>query len=101
MTEICPKCGLPKELCVCDVLDKETETKIKIYRKKAKYNKVMTVVEGIAPNSLADTTKELKRLLACGGTYKDNHIELQGDHREATKKLLVNLGYKDTGIDVE
>ncbi len=101
MSEICPKCGLPKELCVCDVLDKETETKIKIYKKKAKFNKVMTVIEGIAANSIEETTKDLKRLLACGGTYKGNQIELQGDHREATKAALINIGYKASGIDIE
>ena len=39
MPDICPKCGLPMELCVCNVLDRETETKIRIYTKKAKFDK--------------------------------------------------------------
>ncbi|NOX71808.1 MAG: stress response translation initiation inhibitor YciH, partial [Candidatus Micrarchaeota archaeon] len=30
MSEICPKCGLPKDLCVCTTIAKEEE-KIKIY----------------------------------------------------------------------
>lgn len=47
MSDICPKCGLPKELCVCDVLDKEVESRIKVYTKKAKFNKVVTIVEGL------------------------------------------------------
>jgi len=31
MSEICPKCGLPKELCVCDILERETFKKIKVH----------------------------------------------------------------------
>ena len=100
MAEICPKCGLPKELCVCDVLDKETETKIKIYTKKAKFNKLVTVVEGISNDDIERTAKSLKRILACGGTYKDNTIELQGEHKVDTKKALISIGYKDSNIDV-
>ncbi len=100
MTDICPKCGLPKELCVCDVLDKETESKIKVYTKKAKFNKLVTIVEGIAPGEVNDTTKDLKRTLACGGTSKDNMIELQGNHKGKVKNVLVGLGYKESNIDV-
>ncbi|MGC8495604.1 MAG: stress response translation initiation inhibitor YciH [Candidatus Micrarchaeia archaeon] len=100
MAEICPKCGLPKDLCVCDVLDKETETKIKIYTKKAKFNKLVTVVEGISNDDIERTAKSLKRILACGGTYKDNTIELQGEHKVDTKKALISIGYKDSNIDV-
>ena len=34
MADVCPNCGLPKELCVCNILDRETESKIKVYTKK-------------------------------------------------------------------
>ncbi|MGC8586488.1 MAG: stress response translation initiation inhibitor YciH [Candidatus Micrarchaeia archaeon] len=100
MSEICPRCGLPKELCVCDVLDKETESKIKIYTKKAKFNKVVTIVEGIGNDDIERTAKSLKRTLACGGTYKDGYIELQGDHKLDAKKVLVSIGYKDSNIEI-
>ncbi|MCL5102401.1 MAG: stress response translation initiation inhibitor YciH [Candidatus Marsarchaeota archaeon] len=100
MSDICPKCGLPKELCVCDVLDKEVESRIKVYTKKAKFNKVVTIVEGLNSGDLENALKGLKRTLACGGTSKDSMIELQGDHKSKVKKILVNMGYKDTSIDV-
>lgn len=99
MADICPRCGLPTELCVCNVLDRETETKIKVYTKKAKFDKYVTVVEGINPDEIQRTTKSLKRILACGGTSKDNVIELQGEHKAATKKALISIGYKDTNVD--
>ncbi len=100
MPEICPKCGLPKEICVCSVLDRETESKIKIYSKKAKFDKIMTIVEGINTDELDRTTKTLKQKLACGGTSKDGAIELQGNHKDNTKKALVRMGYKEDIIDV-
>jgi translation initiation factor 1 len=100
MPEICPKCGLPKDICVCSVLDRETESKIKIYTKKAKFDKLMTVIEGINPDELERTTKSLKQRLACGGTSKDGFIELQGNHKDNTKKALVSMGYKEDIIDV-
>jgi translation initiation factor 1 len=100
MAEMCPRCGLPKEICVCSVLDKETESKIKVYLKKTKFQKVVTVVEGIDSNDIENATKNLKRSLACGGTYKDNSIELQGKHLNEAKKALIGMGYKDSNIDV-
>jgi translation initiation factor 1 len=100
MADMCPKCGLPIELCVCKVLDRETETKIKVYTKKAKFDKFMTIVEGIAQNEVEKTAKELKHSLACGGTVRDGAIELQGNHKADTKKALAALGYKEDSIDV-
>jgi len=46
MAEVCPKCGLPKDLCVCETMAKE-EAKIRVYLDKRRYGKKMTIVEGI------------------------------------------------------
>ncbi len=100
MADTCPRCGLPLELCVCKVLDRETESKIRVYSKKAKFDKMMTVVEGISPDEIDRTTKELKKSLACGGTAREGTIELQGEHKMAVKKALAKLGYKESNIDV-
>ena len=100
MADMCPRCGLPLEICVCKVLDRETETKIRVYTKKAKFDKYVTVVDGINPDEIDRTTKELKRALACGGTERNGVIELQGDHKHSVKKMLTRLGYKETNIDV-
>ena len=99
MAEICPKCGLPKELCVCDVLDRETSRKIKVYKEKKKFDKYMTIVEGLTGEELLKTTKDLKHILACGGTSKNGVIELQGDHKDAVRKALVQLGFPESSID--
>lgn len=99
MAEICPKCGLPKELCVCDVLDRETSRKIKVYKEKKKFDKYMTIVEGLTGDELEKTTVDLKHMLACGGTSKNGVIELQGDHKNAVRKALVQLGFPESSID--
>ncbi|MCL4371989.1 stress response translation initiation inhibitor YciH [Candidatus Marsarchaeota archaeon] len=81
-------------------MNKEVESRIKVYTKKAKFDKIVTVVEGVNLSELDNTTKGLKRALACGGTTKDSLIELQGDHKTKIKRILVGMGYKDTNIDV-
>ena len=100
MVEICPKCGLPKDICVCDVLDKETENKIKVDTKKARFNKVVTIIEGLAQDEIESTAKSLKRTLGCGGTYDKVQIELQGNHTKDAKKALAGLGYKEQNIEI-
>ncbi|HEC89855.1 MAG TPA: stress response translation initiation inhibitor YciH [Thermoplasmatales archaeon] len=94
MSEICPKCGLPKELCVCEEIAREQQ-KIDITVDKRRYGKVMTIIEGLDSNELdleALLTK-LKKKCASGGTIKEGKIELQGDHREKVKETLEEMGF--------
>ncbi|MCX6820798.1 MAG: stress response translation initiation inhibitor YciH [Candidatus Aenigmarchaeota archaeon] len=98
MSEICPKCGLPKELCTCGVRERE-EQKITVFIEKRRFSKPITMVEGIGPEG-KDVIKQLKSKLACGGTYKNGFIELQGDHRSKIIDLLVSLGYDASRIEI-
>ncbi|MDP2717243.1 MAG: stress response translation initiation inhibitor YciH [Candidatus Micrarchaeota archaeon] len=93
MSEICATCGLPKEICACQTIEKETTTKLKVYTTKKRFNKLVTVVEGLSGEELNVAAKELKRKLACGGNAKDGMIVLQGDHLKKTIEYLVKLGY--------
>jgi len=98
---VCPTCGLPKELCVCESIAKETQ-KITVYMEKKKFGKKYTVIEGIDKKeiNLNQLAKKLKAKLACGGTAKDNVIELQGDHRSKVKSVLVELGFPADNIEI-
>jgi len=98
--EICPKCGLPKEACVCEVIAKETQ-RIQVAKIKKRYGKIMTTVKGIDQKSvdIKGLAKELKAELACGGTVKDGEIELQGDHVKKVKEKLVSLGFSKESIE--
>ena len=50
---------------------------------------------------IRNVLKELKTRLACGGTMKDNLIELQGDHKKKIKDILVKLGFQEDKIEVK
>ena len=100
MDKICDKCGLPKELCACETIAKEKE-KVRVSVDRRRYGKSITVVEGIGKDSdNKRILKELKNRLACGGTLKDNVIELQGDHKKKVLDVLVKLGFSSDQIEV-
>ena len=94
---ICERCGLPKEACVCKELIK-SEEKIKISKEQRRYRKYVTLVSGIDKESIKEIAKKLKSELACGGTVKDNVVELQGDHTSKVKGKLIEYGFKAENI---
>ncbi len=97
--DICPRCGLPKQACVCKEIAK-TEQRIKVETDKRRYGKIITLVTGLDKEvDLKETAKKLKSELACGGTVKNNVIELQGDHRKKVKQALVKLGFPEDTIE--
>jgi len=101
MNEICQICGLPKDLCVCETIAKETQ-KIIVRVIKKKFGKVYTSIEGIDTKEIdiKEVTKKLKSKFACGGTSKKGTIELQGNHRSNVKGYLVQLGFPAETINV-
>jgi translation initiation factor 1 len=101
MSEICITCGLPKDLCVCEDIAKESQ-QIDVYVDKKRFGKKYTVVEGIDEKqiNLKELIKQLKEKLACGGTVKEGKIELQGDHKTAVKDWLLKLGFAPETIRV-
>ena len=94
MSDICPKCGLPNEICVCEDIAREQQ-RISIAVDKRRYGKMMTIIDGINPHELDIDTliSNLKTICACGGTIKDGKIELQGDHRIKVKESLEKMGF--------
>lgn len=100
MPEICPKCGLPRELCACSVIERE-EQKIKIFVEPRRFGKNATIIEGIPDKENAkQLASKLKSRLACGGTFKEGHIELQGNHKAKLKDLLTKFGYEEGQIEI-
>jgi translation initiation factor 1 len=93
MVETCEKCQLPEDLCVCDDLEKENvELEIKLEDRSR--NKTVTVIDGLSDNVDKDSlSSELKTELACGGTVKNNTIELQGNHTNRLENILEEKGY--------
>jgi translation initiation factor 1 len=98
---ICPQCGLPVENCRCSQnrgsSTKQTDGAVRIVLdRKHRRGKMMTIVSG-APGDeaeLAQLCRELKKLLATGGSTHDGQVELQGDHRERVAAYFAARGIK-------
>ena len=100
MPEIDPITGLPKELGVWENIAKESQ-KITVKMIKKKFGKKYTVVQGINKHEvdIRDLTKKLKNRFACGGTFKEGMIELQGDHTREIRKELIKQGFSPDSIE--
>ena len=97
--DICPKCGLPLQACVCEEIAK-TEQRIHVRTEKKRFGKLITVISGFQGVDLKTIAKDLKQSLACGGTVKGNTVELQGDHSRTVKPVLVKLGFSENTIEI-
>jgi translation initiation factor 1 len=101
MPDINSNDGLPDDLDPMDQLAR-AEQNITVKLDSRTYNKEMTVVEGFGDDvELDDLSSRLKSQLACGGTVKDGHIELQGDHLRRIKDVLVDEGFDESNIEVK
>ncbi len=89
--------GLPEELF--EELDKST-THVKVKLERRKFGKHVTIIELSKKDNIDQIAKELKKKLACGGAVKDNRIELQGNHLDKIKKVLVQMGYEEGQIEL-
>jgi len=94
---ICERCGLPLEACVCKELSK-SEEKIKISKVNRRFGKTVTLISGIDKDSIKEIAKKLKTEMACGGTIKEDIIELQGDQTKKVKEKLIELGFTEENI---
>jgi len=102
MSEICVTCGLPKELCVCETIAKESQT-ILVYIDNKRFGKKYTIVKGIDEKAidLKELSTQLKEKFACGGTAKEGKIELQGDHKSGVKEFLIKMGFAPEAIEIK
>ena len=101
-SEMCPVCGLPKDLCICQEVAKEQQ-RIAVKINRRRYGKEVTVIQGIDPHEidLNELATYLKSELACGGTVKGyGVIELQGNHTGRIKKILVKKGFGESQIQI-
>ena len=97
MSEICKTCGLPKELCACEDIAKETQGAIRIYTDRRRYGKFVTLINGIQSDSVGGDMdafmKKLKTHCACGGSHKAGEIMLQGDQKKKVQNKLRSMGF--------
>ena len=82
-------------------LDRE-EARVKVRMEMRRFRKPTTVIEGLKMNEkdLQELGTSMKKELATGGTVKDGHIILQGDHRDRAVEILVKRGFSESAIEV-
>ncbi|MDX2438455.1 MAG: stress response translation initiation inhibitor YciH [Acidobacteriota bacterium] len=96
---VCPKCGWPQANCRCSVaLEERVPDRITArlrIEKAGRRGKTVTVIEGLPKNRefLKELTGELKKACGSGGKSGENHVEIQGDHREKLRVLLKGKGW--------
>jgi translation initiation factor 1 len=96
--DICPKCGLPIQACVCSEIAK-TQQNIEVKTEKRRFGKITTLVLGFDDGvDIKSVARALKAKRACGGTLKNKIIELQGNHKGFIKPILVDLGFNPETI---
>lgn len=84
---------------MCEQIVKSSQ-KIRVATDRKRYGKIVTLVNGFDKDvDVKQIAKTLKNELACGGTFKDGSIELQGDHRDKIKPILIKLGFEDDSIE--
>ncbi len=83
----CPR-GTDGNVC----LPKDQQVRVHREKRKGKWN---TVITGLDPKAtdLNKLAKQFKNLCSAGGSAKDGHVEIQGDHRDRLVKLLKEQGY--------
>jgi translation initiation factor 1 len=98
--DICPKCGLPTPACVCEEIAK-TNQQIEVKTDKRRFGKISTLIAGFDNDvDIKAIAKILKAKRACGGTVKNNVIELQGNHKGHITPILEEQGFtKDQIIE--
>lgn len=69
---------------------------LELTRVKAKRGGKFVIVVSNLPNNppyFKDLCKKLKKECACGGTFKKNNIEVQGDKESKVREVLERIGF--------
>ena len=66
------------------------------FKKEKRRGKTITLVGEfqLPKNDTMMIVKKLKKRLGCGGSYKDNWMEFQGEAKVKLKEYLLELGFK-------
>ncbi|MBT3980893.1 MAG: translation initiation factor [Bacteriovoracaceae bacterium] len=81
-----------------DVLPESVCLKLRI-EKKGRGGKSVTVIYDLPHNPpyFKEVLKKLKSFCGCGGSLKEDTMEIQGDKREKVKQCLTKLGFAVKG----
>lgn len=93
----CSRCKhLP---CQCKLASSRTtgHGKAKMRREKRRGKDMVVVFETrMSKPALQAILREIQKACGCGGTVKEDTIEIQGDHRDVVQRVLESQGLKVT-----
>jgi translation initiation factor 1 len=103
----CEICNQLESECTCPLPAPEQKTWLAPGKQTAKLNmerrkkgKLVTVIRGLHPSE-TDFPKlltSLKNSCGAGGTIEESTIEVQGSHADRIQKLLLEKGYRVSGV---
>ena len=87
-----PGAGPPRPASAGAARDERPTLRLRLEKRAGKS---VTVVASslVGEDALDSLLRELKSLLATGGTRRGGDVELQGDHRDRLRELLRGRGY--------
>ena len=96
---LCPVCHQLKTTCTCTTEPPapSKSTVVRVGREtKGRGGKGVTIISDLPldETGLTELATKLKTRLGTGGTVKDGHIEIQGDHRDRIVAELEGMGYR-------
>lgn len=67
-----------------------------VFKKEKRRGKTVTLVGEfqLSKDEAATILKTLKKKLGCGGSYKENWMEFQGEIKDKLKEFLLNQGFR-------
>lgn len=86
-------CQCPPETPVVEHVPRDKQ-QLKVYPEKRKHGRIITCVKYVDQLDRSEALTALKNKFGCGGTIKNDVIELQGDHVFESKQLLKQLGFR-------
>lgn len=94
----CAKCKhLPCQCKAASVPRTTGNGKAKMRREKRRGKDMVVVFETrMSRTALQAILKEIQKACGCGGTVKDDTLEIQGDHRDVVQRVLEAQGLKVT-----
>ncbi|MGE3314936.1 MAG: translation initiation factor [Planctomycetaceae bacterium] len=96
----CDRCGALEPACTCPppapVAVPPEKQQIRIAIERRKNGKTVTALRGASTEADAhlELLTKLKSVCGAGGTFKDDVIEIQGDHVARITETLAKLGYR-------
>jgi len=96
---MCPVCGLPEELCICEEVAKEQQ-RITVKVNRRRYGKEVTIVEGLDPNEI-DVVVHPQSIIHSMVEFIDGAVIAQLSNPDMAIPIALSLFYPERCRDTQ